>query len=231
MITHTRRGMAMLFALVFSIIFGTARAASPIKMVPVPRDKLCITEGSLKELKDSRLAVDVSKMRAVVAAATPQVAEARLEYLGPTHDQSALGSGEQRRQFALKLRAQDGCNLVYASWRIEPKSELVVSIKRNPGIHSSSQCGNHGYRNIKPSHSSPVPKLKKGDSHSFLAEMDGSKLRVSIDDKLVWEGDLGPEALEFDGPVGVRTDNGRFEFEFLTGELGAPRECRKDESD
>jgi hypothetical protein len=220
-------------AVVLSFAFssGAARPASSGRLVAVSRDKLCITEGALEELPETRLAVNVPKMRAVVAAVTPQIAEARLKYLGPTSTGSPLGSGEMRRQLALKLRAQDGCNLVYASWRIEPKSELVVSIKSNPGMHTSSECGNHGYRNIKPRHAASVPTLKSGDAHALLAQMDGSKLRVSVDGNVVWDGDLGPEALAFDGPVGVRTDNGRFEFEFRTGELGAPRACKTSDGD
>ena len=71
-----------------------------------------------------------------------------------------LASGEMRRQFGLKLRAEDACNLVYAMWRIEPESKLVVSVKSNPGQHTSAQCGNRGYQNIKPLHSSPLPSLR-----------------------------------------------------------------------
>lgn len=210
---------------------GLPGPTSPVQMTPVPKSKLCVTEGKLEERQGNRLRVTVPKVRAVVAAVTPQAVEARLTYLGPARDSSSLGSGEMRRQFGLKLRAQDGCNLVYAVWRIKPKSELVVSIKRNPDQHSSSECGNHGYRNIKASHSTPVPQLTPGDSHSLLADINGSKMRVSVDGTVVWEGDLGPEALAFDGPVGVRTDNGRFEFELLTGELGAPRACREGEKE
>ena len=223
--------LCLIILLIFTIDPGRGlpKPTSPIHMVRVPRSKLCITEGTLEELKDSRLAVKVPKMRAVVAAATPPVAEARLTYLGPTSAEARLGSDEMRRQFGLKLRAQDGCNLVYAMWRIEPESELVVSIKSNPGMHSSSECGNRGYRNIKPKRSSPVPRLKPGDSHSLLADMNGSQMRVSVDGNIVWEGDLGPEALAFNGPVGVRTDNGRFGFQFLTSEIGAPVPCRKGE--
>ena len=227
---RTRIQLCLVVSLVLTMS-GLPAPTSPVRMIPVPRDKMCITEGALEELKDTRLAVKEDKMRAVVAAKTDQTAEARLTYLGPTSTKSHLGSGEERIQFGLKLRAEDGCNLVYAMWRIEPKAELVVSIKRNPGMHASSECSNHGYHNIKPSHSARLPKLKKGESHSLLAEMDKSKMRVSVDGNVVWEGDLGKEALEFDGPVGVRTDNGRFEFQFLTGELGAPRECRKGDSD
>ena len=166
-----------------------------------------------------------SRLCAVVAAATPPAAEARLTYLGPTSTDSPLSSGAMRRQFGLKLRAQDGCNLVYAMWRIEPESKLVVSIKSNPGMHASSECGNGGYRNIKPRRSLPVPRLKFGDSHSLLADMNGSEMRVSVDGSVVWAGDLGPEALTFDGPVGVRTDNGRFEFQLLARQIGTPVPC------
>jgi hypothetical protein len=205
---------------------GWPSPTSSVRMVPVPRAKLCVTEGAVEELKASRLAVTVPKMRAFVAAATTPSVETRLTYLGPTRAEARLGSGELRRQFGLKLRAQNGCNLVYAMWRIEPQSKLVVSVKRNPGMSSSSECGNRGYRNIKPRRWSPVPRLSPGDSHTLNAEIKGSEMRVSADGNVVWEGDLGPEVLSFDGPVGVRTDNGRFEFEFLVGKIGAPIPCR-----
>jgi hypothetical protein len=218
----------LLFAMVFG---GSASPTSPVPLMPVPRGKLCVTEGALEELKDSRMAVNVPKMRAVVAAITSQAAQARLTYLGPTKAEARLGSGASRRQFALKLRAQDGCNLVYAAWRIEPESRLVVSIKHNPGMHASSECGNHGYKNIKPVHSAALPKLKPGDSHTLFADLVGTKMRVSVDGVVVWEGDIGAEALDFDGPIGVRTDNARFEFQLLTSALGEPRECKRDSTD
>lgn len=211
---------------------GPANAMPRAPMVSVPRSKLCVTEGALTEVRGShRLAVDVPKMRAVVAASTPPTAEARLTYLGPTNADVPLASGEMRRQFGLKLRAQDGCNLIYAMWRIEPESKLVVSIKSNPGMHSSPQCGNRGYRNIKPTRASRAPRLSPGESHSLVADMNGSEMRVSIDGKAVWEGDLGPEAAAFDGPVGVRTDNGRFEFELFTHDVGATQPCRTGEGE
>ena len=195
-------------------------------MVPVPRAKLCVTEGALEGLNGSRLSVNVPKMRAFVAAVTPKAVEARLTYLGYTSDLARLGSGATRRQFGLKLRAHDACNLVYAMWRIEPRPEFVVSIKSNPGMRSSSECGNHGYRNIRPKRASALPRLSPGSSRVLSVEMAGSEMRVSVDGREVWEGDLGPEALSFDGPVGVRTDNGRFEFQILVREMGAPIDCR-----
>ncbi len=36
-----------------------------------------------------------------------------------------------------------------------------------------------------------------------------------MDRTLVWEGSLGDDALSFDGPVGMRTDNVRLAFEFF----------------
>jgi hypothetical protein len=44
-------------------------------------------------------------------------------------------------------------------WRIELESKLVVSATINPGQHTSAQCGNRGYRNIKPRRGAPVPVL------------------------------------------------------------------------
>jgi hypothetical protein len=35
-------------------------------------------------------------------------------------------------------------------------------------------------------------------------------LRVEVDGALAWRGTLPAEAFAFDGPVGIRTDNGRF---------------------
>jgi hypothetical protein len=41
-------------------------------------------------------------------------------------------------------------------------------------------------------------------------------MQVVIDGKLRWQGRLDHEAVAFDGPAGVRTDNGRFKFEFFS---------------
>ena len=70
---------------------GWPSPTSPMRMVPVARTTLCVTEGALEELKGSRLSVNVPKMRAFVAASTPQAVEARLTYLGPTSNDALLG--------------------------------------------------------------------------------------------------------------------------------------------
>jgi len=157
-------------------------------------------------------------MRAVVAYPTKPVAEAKLTYLGPTTKDKPLRSGEIRRQFGLKLRALNGCNLVYAMWRIEPKSELVVSVKLNPGKTTNAECGTHGYHTIKPTHELAVPHLNAGENHTLRAEIEGSRMLVFIDGKLRWEGLLDSDALALEGPSGVRTDNGRFKFELLSSQ-------------
>src|SRR5271167_5109015 len=154
-----------------TLSLSAASDPSGTKLMSVSRATLCVTEGAIEELPGERLSVSVSKMRAYLNAFTPQLVEAHFAYLGPTGDEARLGSGELRRQFGLKLRAQDACNLVYAMWRIEPESKLVVSVKSNPGQHTSAQCGNYGYRNIKPRRGSSVPILRPGSPHVLRAEM------------------------------------------------------------
>lgn len=197
----------------------------------ISRSNLCVTEGAIEESPGRGLSVTVPKMRAYLNAFTPQLVEAQFTYLGSTGNEARLGSGELRRQFGLKLRAQDACNLVYAMWRIEPESKLVVSIKSNPGEHTSSQCGNRGYRNIKSRRNASVPVLRFGDVHILRAEMNGEEMKVFADNALVWEGPLGPDALAFDGPVGIRSDNARLQIELraakpLAGQAGRAPGCR-----
>ena len=195
------------------------------RLVRINRAHLCITKGAIEEAEGARLEVKVPEMRAVVSYPTEQVAEAKLTYLGPTSKSKPLGSGEIRRQFGLKLRAQNGCNLVYAMWRIEPRQGLVISVKRNPGMSTHAECGTHGYHNITPDRTAEVPRLKEGEEHTLRAEMAASNMHIFIDGKSVWEGNVGKKALAFDGPVGVRTDNGRFKFELFAVEaLGHGKE-------
>jgi hypothetical protein len=175
-------------------------------------------------------------MRAYVNAWTAQSIEARFHYLGPTSNEEALGSGEMRRQFGFKLRAQDPCSLVYAIWRINPESKLVVSVKRNPSAHTSAECGNRGYENIKPRKSAPLPPLRSGDSHTLRAEMKKEDLRVFVDNREVWSGDVGADAAALAGRVGIRSDNARLEFDLKTGpyEGAHPnywRACQTSDSD
>jgi hypothetical protein len=213
-----RKPLSPSLLVTLAILSMRVTANAEANLAVVSRAQLCVTEGAIEELPGSRLSIATPKMRAYLNASTSQTVEAHFTYLGSTGNEARLGSGELRRQFGLKLRAQDACNLVYAMWRIEPQSKLVVSVKTNPGQHASAECGNRGYRNIKPSRSKPVPTLREGDTHDLRAEMNGNALRVFADNVLVWEGSVGQDALAFDGPVGIRSDNARLQLE-----LRAPR--------
>jgi hypothetical protein len=211
----SRRGILVILGFVAAFLSAQGPAT---RMVRIRREMLCVTEGTIDE-PSQRLSVDVPKMRAYVNRWTSQAVEAHFTYLGPTRDEAKLGSGQDRRQFGLKLRAHDPCNLVYVMWRIAPESKLVVSVKTNPGQHTSAECANHGYQNIKPLSSSSVPVFRPRESHTLRAEMNGEQMHVWVDSALVWEGYVGPEALRFDGPVGIRSDNAKLEIDLQAGEF------------
>src|SRR5579862_939257 len=139
--------LALAVAFAVAATGGSAPAMAaprPPVLIPAGAQDLCVTEGKVAALGTSGLAVDSPKMRAFLDRATGQTIEARFKYLGATARESPLGSGQIRRQFGLKLKAQDACNLLYAMWRIEPEAKLVVSVKTNPDEHSSAECGNRG---------------------------------------------------------------------------------------
>lgn len=77
----------------------------------VQQNQLCVTEGEITQLSENMLAISAPKVRAFVTNPTLQEVEARFRYLGPSEKSVPLASGQMRRQFGLKLRAQDGCNL------------------------------------------------------------------------------------------------------------------------
>lgn len=202
-----------------SLAYGRALAKAPAPVwFSARRQSLCVTEGVIKETAANHLTVDVPKMRAYVNRWTGPAGEARFTYLGPSAVQVPLASGALRQQFGLKLRAQDGCNLIYAMWRFEPEAKLVVSVKSNPGEHTSAECGNRGYRNIRARKSSPVPLVRPGETHTLRAEMNAAELAVFVDDTPVWQGNVGSEALALEGPVGIRSDNARLELDLRARE-------------
>jgi hypothetical protein len=204
------------FLVINALSVGTA-SGSPSLPHGVSGADLCVTEGTITERPASPgLDVDSPKMRAIVNAKPVQSIEARFTYLGASTHDVPLGSGTMRRQFGLKLRAQDACNLIYAMWRIEPESKLVISIKENPGQHSSAECGNRGYRNVKPERTAPIPQLRSGDAHTLRAETKGADLNVYIDGTLAWQGPLAAQVLKWDERVGIRSDNVRAQFELRT---------------
>jgi hypothetical protein len=168
------------------------------------------------EKAGNRLMVSTKEMRATLKFPTQRNVTLRFTFLGPTKEVSRLGNGEVRSQFGIKLRAQDTCNIVYVMWHFSPDQKIAVSIKRNPGKRTHEDCLDHGYiNNIKPRTSALPQPVHADEPHTLSAIMSGSNLTVEADDGVVWEGDLGPASLEFDGPVGLRSDNARVIFDFL----------------
>jgi hypothetical protein len=205
---------AVAAALVAFVIAGPAFAG---ELGQVALSDLCVTNGEIKPAARGRLLVETPSSRAVLRSLTDAVAEIDFRYLGPSADAKPLASGELRRQIGLKLRAKDTCNLVYAMWHIEPDARIAVSIKRNPGMRTHEQCDAHGYINLKPTMADATDKIAPGEEHSLRAELHQSRLTVIADGKVAWSGDLGQRIFEFDGPVGMRSDNARFDFVFLAG--------------
>lgn len=195
---------------VLGLCAGEAHAGAPSR--PRPRAALRVTEGALLGKEAGPFTVEAPKVRAVLREPTAQDVSLDFTFLGPTAQQLALGSGELRQQVALKLLAQDGCNLLYATWRFAPRNTVVVSVKRNAGQTTSAECGNRGYRNLKPSRSSPPPVPLAGAHHVLRAAIEGEALSVWIDGQPVWRGPVGEAAAGLQGPVGVRTDNVRISF-------------------
>jgi hypothetical protein len=106
-------------------------------------------------------------------------------------------------------------------------------VKRNPNMKLGKDCGTSGYTTVKFIPAPLVPPFHEPEKHAMRAEiavktMHGKRrahMQVWIDQKSVWAGDLPKTALEFDGPVGVRSDNVHVKFELLAPPLGAATEC------
>jgi hypothetical protein len=206
-----------------AIVASVARADTPSGDTPLPyrveRDQFTVTSGAIQARPAHRLSIDVPEVRAVLRSPTPPAAAIRFTYFGPTAGTKPLASGEVRRQLGLKLRAQDTCNVLYVMWHIEPDTKIAVSVKWNPGQRTHAQCGARGYANIRPRRAVPIPPILPGASRTLQAELRARDLTVRVDGAIVWDGTLPPEIADFDGPVGLRSDNAQFEFEYFVGGL------------
>lgn len=192
---------------------GAPRKGGLPVLLPVPLSRLDVTQGTLRPGPDGQLLADGPRLRAVVPGTRTSSVELRFTLLGPSVQQVALASGEQRQQVGLKLRAADGCNLLYVMWRIAPKPGIVVNFKRNPGQQASRECGNGGYTPVRPTRRGALAAPEPGTPHTLRATLEERTLRVWADGTLAWEGVLPEEALGADGPVGLRSDNVRLELQ------------------
>ncbi|ABF90145.1 hypothetical protein MXAN_3481 [Myxococcus xanthus DK 1622] len=195
---------------------GAPRKKGWPMLTRVPLSRLKVTEGSLEPGPGEQLLVDGPRMRAIVPESTTSDVALRFTLLGPTERQVALASGEQRQQVGLKLFAVDACNVLYAMWRLAPKPGIVVNFKRNPGQHTSRECGNRGYTLLHPEQHVRLEAPSTGEPHTLRAQFDGKVLRVWADDTLAWTGEVPEEALAPDAPVGLRSDNVRLSLQLST---------------
>jgi len=164
---------------------------------------ICVTKGAIQ----SGGVVDVPTFRGVALGTAGDAARLDFVYRGHSRGDRALASGQIRRQIGLKLRAADGCNLIYAMWRLDRRPMLEVSVKINPGARTHAECGARGYTKIKPSSYDGVPDLTVGQSYSMSAQISGDELFAWIGGRVVWRGMLPYEARSMTGPSGLRSDN------------------------
>jgi hypothetical protein len=153
-------------------------------------------------------------MRAVLRDATAGAPfRVQFVYRGPTVRDIPLASGELRRQFGVKLRAANTCNVVYVMWHIEPVLTLEVSVKSNPGKTEHWECQDRGYTRLLPSwEASTLPAIEVGMVHSLEVRLEGDALNVWVDEQPAWKGTLPAVAFFADGPVGIRSDNAVIDF-------------------
>jgi hypothetical protein len=177
-------------------------------LAAVEPKSLCVTKGEITASSK----IDVPTFRAVAPGHEGNAAAIKLTVLGDTYQRRALASGQQRRQVGLKLRADNGCNLVYVMWRLDPKPKLDVSIKRNVGERTAKECGANGYQKVKPSFTDLAATLDDGAPHELRAEISGDTLTAWVDGTVAWIGTLPASARDLSGPAGVRSDNLAFDL-------------------
>ncbi len=194
---------------------AAARTTSPPgQLMPVALAALCLTRGARADA-GGRLHVTEPTMRAVAPGSHGDAAALRFVFDGDSAERVALASGQVRRQLGLKLRAADGCNLIYVMWRLDPTPAIEVSTKINPGDRDHGDCGTRGYTKVNPVRSEAPPALAPGATHTLAAEIIGDELTARVDDRVVWRGRLDAAAGALTGPAGMRSDNLGFDVELL----------------
>jgi hypothetical protein len=169
-------------------------------------------ESGVIELGADELALRSATVRATLGAKPRSGLEMSFQFRGDSADAAPLASGELRRQIGIKLRAQNTCNVVYVMWHIAPSSGIHVSVKSNPGQSQHDECVDNGYVQLSPSSSREVAPIERDQPRTLEARLEGTTLRVSVDGSVVWDGALPATAFAFDGPVGLRSDNGDFDL-------------------
>lgn len=168
--------------------------------------QLVVTNGKIMPL--AIYEVETPSSRADVLDHSPNNLELTVKYLGPTTIKSPNADGSVQEQVGMKLRSQDGCNVVYVMRRINPNSSISVSIKSNPGV--STTCGDKGYLMVKS-----IPVLPPALNSTFVIgavfDKEDEIMTLKLDGKVLWVGDV-PSVNK--GTAGIRTDNAKIQFSF-----------------
>jgi hypothetical protein len=175
-------------------------------LVSVEPNNLLVPMGHIARLSPTQFSIRET-IRAELPGNRSNEAEMIFLYRGATSKDVLLSSGEMRRQIGFKLRARNACNVVYVMWHIEPTQGIFVAVKSNPGQCKPAECGDRGYISVKAATYRKPSPIGEGQSRKLRARIDGVQISVWVDDVLAWQGDLPKEAFEFDGPVGLRSDN------------------------
>jgi hypothetical protein len=182
-------------------------------LVSIYPDNLNITYGHISKLDATSFVIHDS-VRGLYGTQPSDIVEIDFVYHGPSEITLPLANGEVRRQIGLKLRAHDTCNLIYIMWHVEPTQGIHVSVKNNPGKDQWQQCRAHGYINLVPYWETSVATIRVNEKHSLRASIVGNEIQVVADGVFVWKGVLPKQAFTFDGPIGLRSDNGIFDATF-----------------
>jgi hypothetical protein len=182
---------------------GKAKVKRMKRPIAELKADLCVTTGAAK----IGARVNRNAMRAVAKGTDGDAAQIVFTYEGEAEDKKELASGDVRRQIGLKLRAENGCNLIYVMWRLDPKPMVVAQIKVNPGAKDHKACGSNGYKWVKASEQTAPPTLVVGTKYTMRAEIESEELAVYIDDTPYWRGKLPDAVRDLQGPAGIRSDN------------------------
>jgi len=208
------------------LLFLVAAPPRTRELQAVASSALCGANGRLASAPtDHQLHIDAGALRAFIADDHSAIAEIAFTYRGPSKVEAPLANGELRRQIGLKLRARDTCNVVYVMWHVEPSPGVSVSVKHNPSTGTHRGCGAGGYINVQPEAGRRAPAILRGTPHVLRAELERRELRVTADGVVVWRGPLPAEAFAFDGPAGLRSDNGVFDLELRVPGGAAGAHC------
>lgn len=211
--THTSKfqSLAVGFVLGLHQLGAIAQAANPV----VP-SQVCVTNGEMSKQNDKTFTVESPSSRAVVKSSDDNFGAIEFEYLGPTSKDAPLASGRIVRQLGVKLNAQDSCNVIYVMWNIDPDIGVQISTKMNPRKSTHAECGVKGYKMVHQSKPGDIPAIRIGEPHRLEAALQERVLTVKIDGKDIWHGDVGADAVRMSGYSGIRTDNVRVRFKWLT---------------